>query len=410
VRLSGHNLFEALWVFLIVMSSGSVFYVDEFFQFPLHIIVLCFSSVGLLLYGVKSRHAFLMCALTAVYLLFCLVQYIDDGRQSWGQAFYTISKFYIAFCVAGFISSRGYEKFAYALNSVLMFIALHSLVGWIVYPIVKNGLLDYADKIESFKHIFFYQAVGGGSLSTFNLMGFDILRNQGLMWEPSVLQFYMAVLVILRTFYFERVGIVSNIIPVLALISTWSTVGLLFLIAIFFVSSIYSGRVNVSKKYQYTILAVVFGLMLYPLLEKNVEEKFLGDRATSSTLRAIDAKVNFNAIMDKPIIGNSFDGNLYKNIILGVSNGVDAGDIDNSILERRSFETNSILVFAGQYGLVILLWSLIMLWRQTLVGGERFNKYQKVTVYVFILVECATIPIMQTNFLITIFLSKFYNR
>ena len=89
-----------------------------------------------------------------------------------------------------FKNNRTSKQLIRSLYVALGLIVFHSLLNTIAYFFVKNNLTIITStyhECETFLHIFFY-TIDRGAI---NLFGMEICRNQGLFWEPGILQGFL---------------------------------------------------------------------------------------------------------------------------------------------------------------------------------------------------------------------------
>ena len=129
-----------------------------------------------------------------------------------------------------FKNNRGNQIFLLRLNFILKMIFLHALVNFIAYFFVNDQLFEISSEYYSCKtyNYLFYYASDEINLSVMNLFGVEFCRNQGLFWEPGVLQIYLNLFFFLQAFILKQnrwlflIGFV--------ILGTYSTTGILILI------------------------------------------------------------------------------------------------------------------------------------------------------------------------------------
>ena len=75
--------------------------------------------------------------------------------------------------------------------------------------------------------------------SVVSIFNFEFCRNQGLFWEPGILQIYLNMLFFLEAFVFKKSKLLLLLASVL-IITTYSTTGLILLLfqSFFFISRV----------------------------------------------------------------------------------------------------------------------------------------------------------------------------
>jgi hypothetical protein len=179
--------------------------------------------------------------------------------------------FSAAFAVMYFNSTNNKNKFTDYLYLALLVVLFHSLTNFFLYPLISGNLSSISNwhyECSSFLKLFFYNP----QKYSFDVLGFTMVRNQGLFWEPGVLQVFLNILLFLslfvRRFKLSLVGLIS-----FAVLSTLSTTGLLIMILQFVVYSTTVIRKNI------LLLPLFIALLLgfYTLSSLNLSDKILGD-------------------------------------------------------------------------------------------------------------------------------------
>ena len=116
------------------------------------------------------------------------------------------------------------EHFLKRLYFVLTLVLFHAALNFFFYFFIKNNLsVVYStySEFETFKNIFFYTTERG----VVNIFGLEFCRNQGLFWEPGVLQVFLNMLFFLEAFIMRKNKSIL-IFSSLAILTTYSTTGL----------------------------------------------------------------------------------------------------------------------------------------------------------------------------------------
>ena len=140
----------------------------------------------------------------------------------------------------------------------------------------------------------------------FGVSTFEIARNQGIFWEPGILQIFMNLLLFIEAFILKKRGLVFWL-SILSIVSTFSTTGLLVmfiqLILYFF---------NTFKQNIY-ISILVFGVIgvIYVITAANVQNKISGDGQVSFQARLFDLVQPLYILADHPLTGVGLDDEQY---------------------------------------------------------------------------------------------------
>jgi hypothetical protein len=223
-------------------------------------------------------------------------------------------------------------------------------VGRYIFPLTSHQ--------STFYYIFYYIPFG-------NLSG--IFRNQGIFWEPGVLQFYLNIL-----FYFssnQKKNTPVAFLTIFAILTTFSTTGFIILF-IQLLPIIYHWGKN--RRGSAFVIFILFPLILAPLA-LNIDDKFSGESANSSNVRMFDLVVGFDLLINHPIVGVGLDREVYKDLFF--TQGMLQGDpeqygIQEDVLKDKGI-TNSILFMATTFGLPIALMLFYFLYNQNLIRGNK---------------------------------------
>ena len=157
-----------------------------------------------------------------------------------------------------------------SLYFILKLILFHSIISFILYPVVENNLdviKAYMDNGEekhttkTFKYLLYYIDISEKPEAQVTLFGVNLVRNSSIFWEPGILQFYLNLLFFLEISFFKRKNYVI-ILTVLAILSTYSTTGLLLLM----VQIVYFLNRQFDKKFS-GILIFIIAVPIYIVLK-----------------------------------------------------------------------------------------------------------------------------------------------
>ena len=129
-----------------------------------------------------------------------------------------------------FKNNRGNHIFLLRLNFILKIIFIHSLLNFLAYFFVYDQLFTIESEYYSCKtyNYLFYYASDEISLSVMKLFGVEFCRNQGLFWEPGVLQVYLNLFFFFHAFIYKRKRWL--ILIGFVVLGTYSTTGIIILI------------------------------------------------------------------------------------------------------------------------------------------------------------------------------------
>lgn len=209
-----------------------------------------------------------------------------------------------------FKNNRGNQIFLLRLNFILKMIFLHALVNFIAYFFVNDQLFEISSEYYSCKtynYLFFY-ASDEINLSVMNLFGVEFCRNQGVFWEPGVLQIYLNLFFFLQAFILKQnrwlflIGFV--------ILGTYSTTGILILICQ--LVYLFIQRFNENKLFL-PIIFISF-IPIYFVFSINVEEKLRGNRVFSFQKRLFDFTQPLFIAASHPLTGVGLDLDQFQKL------------------------------------------------------------------------------------------------
>jgi hypothetical protein len=350
-------ILDFLLVFLLVLSGGSVAFVfyRNFFTLLLFGVIL-FKVINKSRFSKINFYSFLLNSfLLIVFLAFNFVSGIPgQGIQKFTFIFFN---FLIALLIL--LSFKNTDNLLNTLRLILRVIMYHSLINFILYPVLKGGLVTIVNPFNDytcshFLYLFYY--------SYHNEMGL-FCRNQGLFWEPGVLQIFLNLLFFLEVFIFKNNKKWMLLIMVIAILTTYSTTG--FLILALQLLIYFKGIIR-KKPFILPIVILLFIPFIY-LMQANVEEKLYGDRASSSQIRFFDFFQQLLIIKENPITGLGLDDQIYAksraNYVLNMEG------IEFNSLEKGS--TNSVLFLFAAGGIPFSLFLLYSLYKQNIIKNHK---------------------------------------
>jgi len=234
------------------------------------------------------------------------------------QTFITLTYLCTAYVFAGCFE---FEEYAESYTDVMTFLCVYSLVVYAVYTIAP-GIIELFPTI-----------VNSVSNAAYNV-GFcyiykigNILRNQGIFWEPGAFQFYIIYAMIFSMFVCKKNTLKRNALYIITIISTVSTTGYLtvfMVICVYLLSDIHSDdtkkRNNAIFMLCATIIAICVVLYFFEK-DRNLYYQIFGkiesyfDTSVKNTYDVSSASVRFDAItkviqifLKNPIFGVGTSG------------------------------------------------------------------------------------------------------
>ncbi|MGG3625218.1 hypothetical protein ABES25_16890 [Bacillus gobiensis] len=308
-----YKLYEYVVMILFIMATDSIWFRINVNPYNYYFIVVIASILALLVLAnlkiFTKKSGFKLVCLMLIGVLIAALINIDTN-------FFIFYK--IALIVIGLylFIKWNISKIADIYVSVIVLIAIFSLLGVInsnfilnnpIFPTLSDG--EYGTKTAFFYNI----RLGWDDISYY--------RNQGPFWEPGAFQAYLNVGVFFIAFLLKRKHKQLEIIILsAAILSTFSTTGIITLCLLFLTMMIESGKKAWGNKLLYFSLScVVVGLCIFNNdINERLFDKF-GDSTTSSIsseTRKVSILINLKVIEQNPFIGMGISkgSSLYSSI------------------------------------------------------------------------------------------------
>ena len=290
-------------VTLLILSTGGLIFV--FNRNLMHAIYFGFIATVLITSKVSPRKNIFNASIYSILTILTIyvVNFVFAVNEQ------AIEKFLFNFLISTicilvayhFINNRSVERFLRVLYFCLQLIFFHSLFNFLAFFLVKNNLQTLTSafhECQTFFNIFFYD-IEKSSISIFNI---DFCRNQGLFWEPGILQAYLNLLFFLEAFYFKNRKVFLMLIA-FVVITTYSTAGLTILL----IQSIVYIYEEVKKSKIFGFIAVLLLVPVIFIYSNNIENKIKGDYESSFQKRLFDLTQPFFIALQNPITGVGLD-------------------------------------------------------------------------------------------------------
>ena len=305
-----------------------------------------------------------------------------------------------------FKNNRGNQIFLLRLNFILKLIFLHALVNFIAYFFVNDQLFEISSEYYSCKtyNYLFYYASDEINLSVMNLFGVEFCRNQGLFWEPGVLQIYLNLFFFLQAFILKQnrwlflIGFV--------ILGTYSTTGILILIGQ--LVYLFIQRFNENKLF----LPIIFlsFIPIYFVFSINVEEKLRGNRVFSFQKRLFDFTQPLFIAASHPLTGVGLDLDQFQKLRYEFYIDNESLELINETLGvslkaagTSAGSANSITFLIAAMGFPTGILFVFMFLRQKIINDHRLIFY--FIVFASVLAE----PLFLRPFFFVFIISGFYH-
>lgn len=286
--------------------------------------------------------------------------------------------FFLLYYKTKYNSFQKLSKDIYIVLKFILFLAFLNI--FIIY--FFNSFFVFKDdvvKVNTIYGIFNY-------ISFIDIKGYAIYRNQGLFWEPGVLQVFINILLYVSLFIYRSPKI--SILSVLVIISTFSTTGILIM------AIILSTYVLKGKSLKYKLFGLLMTLMVFmPLAVYGLYDKFTGDSALSASLRMYDFYLGFQIFLDNILIGIGFNADLYLELQENVSQNFLS-------LEDARGNTNGILTIGIYFGVLMFVY-IYMLFKQSIFE----NQY---LIFIVLFLALFSEPLSLTPFVLMLVLSALF--
>lgn len=373
-----------LLLFVLILGFGSTF--ELFYTTFVELLTLFVLAINLVRYkiGFNPRHLYII----VIIWFFVILSAIFTGSSIVEYNSLTIRPFFVLLM----LSLYNKDKFIFKME----FYKVLKLVAWLA--LVNIILITFMPSLFSIK-----THLGGYTVNTigyvFNYIvkterfGITFARNQGLFWEPGVLQILMNIMIFIGLFELKK-KVKDLWLPIIVLITTASTSGyILFAIQLLFWYK------EFMKDSKHIILALIYGVLVigsfYPLLKSELEYKTTTGIG-STNKRTYDTLTGITVALNNPIWGIGPSKDKYMEEIKSIS--VVFGD---EILSYNRPNSNAFVSLFYKYGFLFALIYLYFLYNQSIFKN-------KLLFFLIIVVGLNSEPIAVVYLQIIFLLSSLY--
>ena len=399
---------DNLLVLLLVFTGGGLLFV--FNRNLMYYIFTFFLVIVFLLNFFKLKRELtnsIVFTTISILSLFIINFFFAVSEQSLDKYLYYVTvvlssvMFYVHFK-----NNRGNQIFLLRLNFILKIIFLHALVNFIAYFFVHDQLFDINSEYYSCKtyNYLFYYASDEINLSVMKLFGVEFCRNQGLFWEPGVLQIYLNLFFFIQAFILKQnrwlflIGFV--------ILGTYSTTGILILIGQ--LVYLFIQRFNENKLF----LPIIFlsFIPIYFVFSINVEEKLRGNRVFSFQKRLFDFTQPLFIAASHPLTGVGLDLDQFQKLRYEFYIDTESLELINETLGvslkaagTSAGSANSITFLIAAMGFPTGILFVFMFLRQKIINEHRLIFY--FIVFTSVIAE----PLFLRPFFFVFIISGFYH-
>lgn len=380
------RLIEFIIIFLLILDTGSI--PSVFFSggvISVCVIILSFLYCTIYGCGISRSQLILLVGFSLFFILSSVFTHTSVLN------YISIIIRIIAVVLVFSVFNNKTQYLQDTLTKVLKFVAYLGAINYI--------LINFFPFLFSLR-----SAEGGFSINTFlyffnfhsyiQIGPFSLLRNQGMFWEPGVFQIPMNLLLYLLLIVKQKT-LLQAILPIVMVISTFSTTGLIVMSLIIFFKTIRNKK-SIPRIDKFIL--IIFILILMPLVYENVNQKLTGDSSESAAARTFDLYMGMDVIVNNPIWGIGPNPEKY----ITLTKDLDIGIYDNEINSERG-NTNTIISFICYLGIPFSFYFFRMLYRQRIFP-------QKKLFFMILIIMLFSEPLFGTAILFLISMSAKLNK
>ena len=361
-------------MFMIVSSTGGLLFV---FNRNLAFLVLVSSilfSLFFLQHRIKS--ATFYSSLLVLFILFSLFTinftFATNLQSLTKYLFFGVTIFTSVLALFYYNNQESKTVFINSLYFTLKLVLFHAVFSFIAYFFVIDSLFlitsEYHETL-TFNYLFHYSLKGGAAV--INLFGIDFPRNAGMFWEAGILQGYLNLLFFLEISIFKRNKKLLALI-ILAILTTYSTTGLLLLIMQIIYFSFKEIKSNVK-----IISLLILIIPLYFIFNANLNEKIYGGGESSFQKRLFDLTQPFFIAIANPLTGIGLDPDQFQDtredfyINSDLNSSLSKIGVEQNVETTSKGSTNSVMYMLAGMGFPIALLLIYMFIKQQIIINDR---------------------------------------
>ena len=369
-----HNIIDHVILLLLILSTGGLLFVYNrnissisFFIFLLAIIF--FSPLGFKKSLVKS----VILTSFSFFILGLLNYHFAIVEQTFNKyLFYLLTVFLSLLVLFHFRNNRSQMIFINKLHSTLFLVAVHALLNFFLFFFLNENLKIITStyhECETFMNLFFYTT----EKAIVSFFGFEFCRNQGLFWEPGILQAYLNILFFLEAFVIRKNKKIL-LLSAFLILTTYSTTGL----AILLIQIV----VYLKQEVRRTKLVLPFLLVLAVsvfVFSINIDSKFKGERQSSFQKRIFDLTQPISIALEYPLTGIGLDMFQFQKIrqefyisSKNLESINSAFGVDKRVEVTDKGSSNSIMFLLAGTGFPTTFLLMVMLLNQRIVVKKRW--------------------------------------
>lgn len=387
-----HLKFSWLPMLFLVLTAGSMLFIF-FRKEMLYFAFFLFSSL-FVIKNLYKRELLIFVQLLVLFLSLLTINYLfASSPQSTQKLLANIVIFTTSIFSAMYYCREENKKlFIPHLYLVSKIILIHALINFFIFPFVKPFLIEISNSrydCVTFLNVFFYLKY----THSFSVLGIELVRNQGIFWEPGVLQIFLNLLLFILSFVTKKRGL-TFWLTILAIFTTFSTTGLV----VMFVQLLLSFSSEIRKNILFLPIAAFMTLLVYYITAINISDKLNGEGQYSFQARFFDLVQPLYMVAENPMTGIGLDDEQFIKTRQKTNFSLNLEAIDFSNVNDKG-STNSIMFFLAAAGIPFTLILVVMLYYQDFVPEKR--KW----FFIFVIISLMTEPIMLRPFFLTFVMS-----
>ena len=271
-----NHILKTALLFSLFLGFGGVFTV--FYPIITELIICILTILVMVINKAYSLNTkLLIVSLLACFIFFTLCIITKSNLSDYRVIFVRI--FTLLFIIMAF--SYDFKEickyFIIAIKVIVILALINSILTTVIPDLFSHRSTDNGYEVNTIGYIF-NQMKG-----VYQLGLLTINRNQGIFWEPGILQIPVNIFIFYKLIE-QRESFKSIILPSIVILTTGSTTGYIVFFVILIVRFFQTPslrRVEVSRLLVFTIIMLIF----LPIFFMEVNRKFYGEAKTSSLLR-----------------------------------------------------------------------------------------------------------------------------
>jgi len=305
-----YKIVDSLIVFMLIMSAGGMLFVLN--RNIASVVFLLFILFVLIFMENKWKKTIINSILLTFSILVVLGSinyfFVETEQTADKYLFHLLTVTLSVLALIHFKNNRTSQQLIKILHVVLGLILFHALFSFIAFLFVRNSLIAIStnyNEHETFLHIFFYIT----DSKTINLFGLEFCRNQGLFWEPGVLQVFLNMFFFLEAFIIKKRKSLL-LLTAIVILTTYSTTGL----ALLLIQSVVYLFIEFRTNKWLAPFVFVLCIPLYMIFSMNAEEKIQGEKEASFQKRYFDLIQPLFIAFENPLTGIGLDAEQFQNM------------------------------------------------------------------------------------------------